>query len=157
MKFRSVNFFFDHLFKIVVTLLLVIFAFSCNKSNVSSLAVINAKIWTGSSNKPWAEALFVKDNKIAAVNTNDEIHKLFTNPVVYDFVFRYPEIAIAGDHRQIAKDALFRIVKPIVTVKKTLINDPIGTLSGIDNLNSCSCNFILDHHKIFVHRIDHPV
>jgi predicted amidohydrolase YtcJ len=38
-----------------------------------SLAIVNAKIWTGDPGKPWAEALAIAGEKIAVVGSNDEV------------------------------------------------------------------------------------
>jgi predicted amidohydrolase YtcJ len=38
-----------------------------------SLAIVNAKIWTGDPAKPWAEALAIEGEKIALLGSNDEV------------------------------------------------------------------------------------
>jgi len=43
-----------------------------------TLAVINAKIWTANTRKPWAEAIAVSGNLITTVDYNKEIQKLVT-------------------------------------------------------------------------------
>ena len=48
----------------------------------TTLAVINARIWTGNSEQPWAEALAVSGNKIIAVGANIEI-QLFIDDSTY--------------------------------------------------------------------------
>jgi len=48
----------------------------------TTLAVINARIWTGNSEQPWAEALAISGNKIIAVGTNIEI-QLFIDDSTY--------------------------------------------------------------------------
>lgn len=41
-----------------------------------TLAVVNARIWTGDQSRPWAEALAARGEQIVAVGTNDEIRRL---------------------------------------------------------------------------------
>jgi predicted amidohydrolase YtcJ len=43
---------------------------------VMTLALVNARIWTGDRNAPWAEALAVRGEELAAVGSNDEIRRL---------------------------------------------------------------------------------
>ena len=38
-----------------------------------TLAVVNAKIWTGDAAHPWAEALAAAGDRLVAVGTNDEV------------------------------------------------------------------------------------
>src|SRR3954463_640324 len=40
-----------------------------------SLAVVNARIWTGNPKRPWAEAIAVRGDRIAAVGSSAEIRK----------------------------------------------------------------------------------
>jgi predicted amidohydrolase YtcJ len=41
-----------------------------------TLAIVNARVWTGERAMPWAEAIAVRGDRIAAVGTSDEIRKL---------------------------------------------------------------------------------
>ncbi|MEO8878823.1 MAG: amidohydrolase [Gemmatimonadaceae bacterium] len=41
-----------------------------------SLAVVNARIWTGNAKRPWAEAIAVRGDSIAAVGSSAEIRKM---------------------------------------------------------------------------------
>jgi predicted amidohydrolase YtcJ len=41
-----------------------------------TLAVVNARVWTGDSALPWAEALAVSGDKLAAVGTNADVRKV---------------------------------------------------------------------------------
>jgi len=41
-----------------------------------TLAVTNARIWTGDTSKPWAEAIAVRGEEIVAVGTTEEIRRL---------------------------------------------------------------------------------
>ena len=41
-----------------------------------SLAVVNARIWTGNPKRPWAEAIAVRGDRIAAVGSSAEIRKM---------------------------------------------------------------------------------
>jgi predicted amidohydrolase YtcJ len=45
-------------------------------SDPIGLAVVNARVWTGDSAAPWAEALAVSGGRLAAVGTNDEVRRL---------------------------------------------------------------------------------
>jgi predicted amidohydrolase YtcJ len=44
--------------------------------DLMTMAVTNARIWTGDTARPWAEALAVRGEEIVAVGTNDEIRRL---------------------------------------------------------------------------------
>jgi hypothetical protein len=37
------------------------------------LAIVNARVWTGVAARPWAEAISIQTNRIAAVGTTAEI------------------------------------------------------------------------------------
>lgn len=41
-----------------------------------SLAIVNARVWTGDARRPWAEAVAVRGERIAAVGSGAEIRKL---------------------------------------------------------------------------------
>ena len=41
-----------------------------------TLAVVNARVWTGDASVPWAEAIAVRGEQIAAVGASDEIRRL---------------------------------------------------------------------------------
>jgi predicted amidohydrolase YtcJ len=41
-----------------------------------SLAIVNARIWTGNPRRPWAEAIAVRGDRIAAVGSSAEIRKM---------------------------------------------------------------------------------
>jgi predicted amidohydrolase YtcJ len=41
-----------------------------------TLALVNARVWTGDRAAPWAEALAVSGEQLAAVGTNDDVRKL---------------------------------------------------------------------------------
>jgi len=47
-----------------------------SKTNPVTLAVVNARIWTGNPQRPWAEAIAVRGDRIAAVGSSAEIRKL---------------------------------------------------------------------------------
>ena len=51
---------------------------SCSgaKSAPVTLAVVNARIWTGNPKRPWAEAIAVRGDTIAAVGSSAEIRKM---------------------------------------------------------------------------------
>jgi predicted amidohydrolase YtcJ len=41
-----------------------------------SLAIVNARVWTGDSRRPWADAVAVRGDRIAAVGSSAEIRKM---------------------------------------------------------------------------------
>lgn len=49
---------------------------SGSKSAPVTLAVVNARIWTGNAKRPWAEAIAVRGDTIAAVGSSAEIRKM---------------------------------------------------------------------------------
>jgi predicted amidohydrolase YtcJ len=49
---------------------------SAAQSAPVTLAVVNARIWTGNPKRPWAEAIAVRGDRIAAVGSSAEIRKL---------------------------------------------------------------------------------
>ena len=51
-------------------------ACSGGKSAPVTLAVVNARIWTGNAKRPWAEAIAVRGDRIAAVGSSAEIQKM---------------------------------------------------------------------------------
>ncbi|HEY2066801.1 MAG TPA: amidohydrolase [Gemmatimonadaceae bacterium] len=42
---------------------------------VSALAIVNARVWTGDTRRPWADAVLVRDERIEAVGSSAEIKK----------------------------------------------------------------------------------
>ena len=42
---------------------------------VSALAIVNARVWTGNPQRPWADAILVKEERIAAVGSSAEVKK----------------------------------------------------------------------------------
>src|SRR5450432_2459630 len=54
-------------------------ACSGGKSTPVTLAVVNARIWTGNAKRPWAEAIAVRGDRIAAVGSSAEIQKMVPN------------------------------------------------------------------------------
>ena len=49
-----------------------------------TLAVVNARVWTGDSTRPWAEALAVRGDRIAMVGSSAAVRKASTNAKVID-------------------------------------------------------------------------
>ena len=47
-------------------------------SDPITLAVVNARVWTGDRAAPWAEALAVSGERLAAVGTSDDVRRLAT-------------------------------------------------------------------------------
>lgn len=52
---------------------------SCKTTETPTLAIINAKIWTGDEAKPQAEAIAVLGEKIIHVGSNEEVRKMVAN------------------------------------------------------------------------------
>src|SRR3954465_15238434 len=44
-----------------------------------TLAIVNARVWTGDATRPWADAVAVTDDRITAVGSSAEIRKLATS------------------------------------------------------------------------------
>src|SRR5262245_45225724 len=60
-------------------------ASSCEMSQRSegaSLAIVNARVWTGDSTRPWADAIVVSGDTILAVGSSAEIRKIGAARVV---------------------------------------------------------------------------
>ena len=53
-------------------------------SGAITLAVVNARIWTGDSTRPWAEALSVRGDRIAAIGSSAAIRKAAGDARVID-------------------------------------------------------------------------
>lgn len=49
---------------------------SCGRKEMADLILINGTVWTGKTDKPWAEAVAIKGDRILAVGTSEEIRKL---------------------------------------------------------------------------------
>lgn len=49
-----------------------------------TLAVVNARVWTGDARRPWADAIAVREDRIAAVGSSAEIRKLAGGADVID-------------------------------------------------------------------------
>ena len=45
-------------------------------SAVPTLAIVNARVWTGNPRQPWADAVAVTGDRIAAVGSSAEVSKL---------------------------------------------------------------------------------
>src|SRR5947208_9905664 len=41
----------------------------------TTIAIVNGVVWTGESKSPWAEAVALSDDRIAAVGSNSEIQR----------------------------------------------------------------------------------
>ena len=53
-----------------------------NSASNASLAIVNAKVWTGDSARPWAEAIAVNGDTIVAVGSSAEVRKMNAARVV---------------------------------------------------------------------------
>ncbi|MEW5919249.1 MAG: amidohydrolase, partial [Gemmatimonadota bacterium] len=49
-----------------------------------TLAVVNARVWTGNPNRPWADAIAVSGERLTAVGSSAEIRKLAGNAELID-------------------------------------------------------------------------
>src|SRR4051812_17504981 len=49
-----------------------------------TFAVVNARVWTGDSTRPWAEALAVRGDRIAMVGSSAAVRKMAANARVID-------------------------------------------------------------------------
>jgi predicted amidohydrolase YtcJ len=49
-----------------------------------SLALVNARIWTGDSSRPWAQALAIDGERIAVIGTNEEVKRVAGNAQTID-------------------------------------------------------------------------
>jgi predicted amidohydrolase YtcJ len=56
---------------------------SRSHTNVS-LAVVNARVWTGDTRRPWADAVAIRGDRIAAVGSSAEVRKLAGSAEVID-------------------------------------------------------------------------
>jgi predicted amidohydrolase YtcJ len=82
----------------IVAVTVTAFAASCDMSDGRSsvetkdtgqsgpvtLAVVNARVWTGDSTRPWAEALAVRGERIATVGSSAAVRKMAGNARVID-------------------------------------------------------------------------
>ncbi len=55
-----------------------------SQSGPVTLAVVNARVWTGDSTRPWAEALAVRGERIASVASSAAVRKMAGNARVID-------------------------------------------------------------------------
>jgi len=53
----------------------LIFASCQNKNKMADMIIMNARIWTGNSNQPWAEAMAIGGDSILVVGNNNEVLK----------------------------------------------------------------------------------
>ena len=60
----------------ILSLFLCINFTACKTSESPTLAIINARIWTGDEGQPWAEAIAVKGETIIHVGSSEEVRKM---------------------------------------------------------------------------------
>ncbi|HSJ63311.1 MAG TPA: amidohydrolase [Gemmatimonadaceae bacterium] len=60
----------------ILPLLLLVLAMPVAAQEPVSLAIVNARVWTGDERRPWADAVAVSGDRIAAVGSSAEIRKL---------------------------------------------------------------------------------
>lgn len=51
----------------------------CTTTETATMAIINARIWTGDTARPWAEAIAVSGEKIIFVGSSDEVKKMVSD------------------------------------------------------------------------------
>ncbi|MDP2336326.1 MAG: amidohydrolase family protein, partial [Bacteroidota bacterium] len=51
----------------------------CKSDETATMCIINARIWTGDPDQPWAEAMAVNGEKIIYVGTSDEVKRMISN------------------------------------------------------------------------------
>lgn len=74
--------------KLLVASTCLLFAAGCSREPASpaakpgTVAVVNARIWTGDDAQPWAQALVIDGDKLAVVGTNDEARKANAEQIV---------------------------------------------------------------------------
>jgi len=66
------------------------------RGNPISLAIVNARVWTGDPAAPWAEAIAVSGDELAAVGTNDDIRNRTTGATPIDAGGRHIAIVSKG-------------------------------------------------------------
>lgn len=62
--------------KAVILLLGALLACDMSSRQSVSLAVVNARVWTGNPQRPWADAIAVSGERIAAVGSSAEVRKM---------------------------------------------------------------------------------
>ena len=67
--------------RILAVLVLSLLAGCTSLQPPSTLAIVNAKIWTGDAAKPWAEGIAARDGRIVAIGSNAEIRAIAANPI----------------------------------------------------------------------------
>src|SRR5215212_8039347 len=74
--------------KLFIASLYFLLAASCSReptppaAKPGTVAIVNAKIWTGDDAQPWAQALVIDGDKLAMVGTNDDARKANAEQVV---------------------------------------------------------------------------
>jgi predicted amidohydrolase YtcJ len=57
---------------------------AANDGAQATMAIVNARVWTGDPANPWAEAIAVNGERIAAVGTTDEVRRLAAGREIID-------------------------------------------------------------------------
>jgi predicted amidohydrolase YtcJ len=76
--------------RLTVAAFFLLFIASCDMSSRASdqepvtLAVVNARIWTGDTRRPWADGIAVRGERIAALGSSAEVRKLAGGAEVID-------------------------------------------------------------------------
>ncbi|CAN5885620.1 amidohydrolase [soil metagenome] len=78
----------------ILTVMSVLFLASCSRGEqpgsaavpapLATLAIINARVWTGDASRPWAEALAASGGVLTAVGTTAEVQRAATEAEVID-------------------------------------------------------------------------
>jgi len=69
---------------LIAVLAMVVMAVSCNNSKQSAdMIITNARIWTGNTEQPFAEAMAVSGDTILAIGSKGEVMKHKSGPGTY--------------------------------------------------------------------------
>lgn len=64
---------------LILTLIICINFTACKTTESPTLAIVNARIWTGDEAQPWAEAIAINGEKIIHVGSSEEVRKMLTD------------------------------------------------------------------------------
>lgn len=64
---------------LILSLFVCININACKQPETATLAIVNAKIWTGDEAQPWAEAILIKGETIVHVGTIEEVEKMVSD------------------------------------------------------------------------------
>ena len=61
------------MFRLVPVVSIALIGFTAGQTAPADIAIVNARVYTGNAARPWAEAIGIRSNRIAAVGTSAEI------------------------------------------------------------------------------------